>query len=113
MPPPPAYRPVENKTTAPQTSSTAMKLPTYDQSEKFSKGDVVLVTAVPMDEDSDDGGEEVGQRKALFRSGNLFEFILFFFSKDCVSAFTCGIELSDDSFSCFNGVDSWFSIQSV
>ena len=59
-----------------------MKLPTYDQSEKFAKGDVVVIAAVPVEEDGDD--EETPRHgRSLYKSGTLFEFILFFFSKGC------------------------------
>lgn len=64
------------------SSPPAMKLPTYDQSEKYSSGDVVVVTTVPLEEESD--GEETRQRESYFyRSGTLLEFILFFFCEDC------------------------------
>ncbi len=58
-----------------------MKLPTYEQSEKYSSGDVVVVTAVPMEESEDE--EDTRHRESpLYRSGTLLEFILFFFSED-------------------------------
>lgn len=77
--PPPAYQPMESRVTVPPSSTPSVKLPTYDQSEKFAKGEVVLVAAVPVEEDSDSGDDN--GRTASARSGTLFEFVLFFFCK--------------------------------